>query len=176
MSFDLAAPNEAMFDSYSDLCDSLQAHAGAHGYAVAKTQSKTNPAKIVRIIYLQCVKAGKPKDRGKVGRCKPFISQKTDCPFRCRAKMDITGSWILTVDNPRHNHMPNPPIAHHQHRKLAEPVRQIVCSITAAGSEPKDISSALSHSHSDLIFTMQDIYNKYPLQFLHGTTQRTNPN
>jgi hypothetical protein len=85
MALDLAPPSEAIFDSYSDLCDSLQAYAAAHGYAVAVARSKKNSEKIVQIRYLQCVKSGKAKDKVTVGRLKPFISQKTECPFRCRA-------------------------------------------------------------------------------------------
>ena len=90
MSLDLAPPSEAIFDSYSDLYNSVQAHASSHGYAIAVAGSKKNGEKIVSIRYLQCVKGGKPKDRIKVGRLKPFISEKTDCAFRCRARMEPT--------------------------------------------------------------------------------------
>ena len=73
--------------------------------------------------YIHCVKSGKPRDQ--VSYCKkPLISQKTNCPFKCRAHLvsiameeleeaEEKEKWELTVMNPIHNHEPNDPIAHH---------------------------------------------------------------
>jgi hypothetical protein len=81
---DLAPPPSGTFPTYEDLFSQLQDHAKAHDYAVAIGKSKREWGDLIHTRYIQCVKSGKPRDRV-TDRKKPLISQKTECPFRCRA-------------------------------------------------------------------------------------------
>ena len=146
---DLAPPSNSTFSTYEDLFSYLQDHAAAHGYAVAVGKSKREREGLIRTRYIQCVKSGRPRDRV-ADRKKPLISQKTECPFRCRAHR-IDGvrngeeqvQWELTVMEPTHNHGPSDPIAHHQHRKFPTAIREQVAAMTKAGIAPKQISATI---------------------------------
>ena len=94
-----------------------------------------------------CAKGGKVRDRV-VDRRKPLISQKTQCPFQCKAELDSTG-WVLTISNPHHNHEAVDPIAFYQHRKLPSTVRFQVAAMSRAGIMPKEIASTLSQTYPD---------------------------
>src|SRR4051794_18940879 len=86
MALDLSPPFEGAFASYESLFSSLQEHAKAHGYAVAIGNSRQDRAGILSTQYIHCVKAGAPRNR--VTDCqKPFISQKTNCPFKCKVRL-----------------------------------------------------------------------------------------
>jgi hypothetical protein len=161
---DLAPPPEGAFPTYEDLFSHLQDHAGAHDYAVAVGRSKRERKGIIRTRYIQCVKSGKPRNRV-TDRKRPLISQKTECPFRCRAHRidgangDTGIQWELTVVDPTHNHDLSDPIAHYQHHKFSTDVRQQVASMTKAGVAPKQISATILHDNLGSTWTMQDIYN-----------------
>ncbi len=166
MSLDLAPPFDGAFLTYDDLFSHLQDHAKAHGYAVAVGKSKRNRGGTIRTRYIQCVKSGKPRDRV-TNRQKPLISQKTECPFKCRAhlvsKVDENGEeeekWELSVMNATHNHDANDPIAHHQHRRFPSPIRKRIATLMKSGIAPKQIASAIAIENLDIPWTIQDIYN-----------------
>jgi MULE transposase domain/FAR1 DNA-binding domain len=161
---DLAPPPEGAFSTYDILFSSLQKHAKEHGFAVAVGKSKRDRDGTIRTRYIQCVKSGKPRDRV-IDRKKPFISQKTDCPFRCRAhytsnsNCEDEGQWELSVTIATHNHDPNNPAAYYQHRKFSSVARDRVSAMTRAGIAPKEIASSLTIEYPELTWTIQDIYN-----------------
>jgi hypothetical protein len=157
MSLDLAPPSKQQFPTYGDLLSSVQAHAKVHGYAIAVGRSKRNKKGDMKLYYLQCVKSGKACDRVSDHR-KPLISQKTECPFRCRAQHS-DGVWGLKIDEPSHNHEPEEPIFHHQHRSFPEHAKALVASMSRAGITPKQIASVVSQSFPEQLWKMQDIYN-----------------
>ena len=100
MAFDLALPCEATFENFSPLMNHLQDYRKEHRYTVVIQRSKKGKGKDneVKIYYFQCAKSGKLRDRLKGHRLKAFTSQKTECPFRCRAKQ-VNSHWKLLVDN-----------------------------------------------------------------------------
>src|SRR4051794_757794 len=83
MSSSLSPPFKGIFASYEELLSSVQNHAWANGYAIVVSHSRGKGGQI-RARYLQCVKSGKTRDRV-IDRKKPLISQKTECPFKCKA-------------------------------------------------------------------------------------------
>ena len=109
MEFDLAIPPAQTFDSYENLEAAVQEFAKAHGYAVVVGRSHRNRKGEMKTKILNCAKGGKVRDRV-VDRWKPLISQKTQCPFQCKAELDSTG-WVLTISNSHHNHEAVDPIA-----------------------------------------------------------------
>ena len=159
---DLSAPIEGIFPTFEILLSTLQDYAKVHGYAVSVTHSKRHRDGVIRTRYIQCVKSGKPRDRV-IDRQKPFLSQRTECPFRCRTQQieDEDGNimWKMTVMNETHNHEAHNPIAHHQHRKFTADASKQVAAMTQAGVPPKAIASSLSIEFPDQLWTMQDIYN-----------------
>ena len=86
MSLDLSPPFEGAFPTFESLFSHLQDHAKAHGYAISIGRSKRDKDGTIRTHYIHCVKGGKPQDRV-IDRKKPLISQKTECPFKCRAHL-----------------------------------------------------------------------------------------
>ena len=130
MALDLSAPPEGTFSTFDSLFTYLQDYAKLHGYAVAVAKSTRARDGTMRTRYIHCVKGGKPRDRVSC-RKKPLISQKTECPFKCRAHLVYTvhedqkeENWELTVMNELHNHEPNDLIAHHQYRRFPSPIQQ----------------------------------------------------
>ena len=123
-----------------------------HGYAVAIGRSTRCRDGIIRTRYIHCVRGGKPRDR--VTARKKTFSQKTDCPFKCRAHLTTSTKeeerWELTVMNS---------VAYHQHRKFPSPIRQRIAAMTRSRVAPKEIASAISIESPDLTWTIQDIYN-----------------
>src|SRR4051812_44981310 len=117
MLLDLSSPSDGAFPTFDTLFVYLQDYAKAHGYAVAVGKSTRARDGIICTRYIHCVKGGKPRDRVSC-RKKPLISQKTECPFKCRAHLVCTVNeedkeeeyWELTMMNPAHNHKPNDPI------------------------------------------------------------------
>ena len=155
LTLDLAPPPEGAFSTYDVLFSSLQKHAKEHEFAVAVGKSKRDRDGTIHTRYIQCVKSGKPRDRV-IDRKKPFISQKTDCPFRCRAHYTFNsdcedeGQWELSVTNATHNHDPNNPAAHHQYRKFSSLARDWISVMTRAGIASKEIASSLTIEYLEL--------------------------
>jgi FAR1 DNA-binding domain./MULE transposase domain. len=154
---DLAPPPEQTFETYEELETAVQFFAKEHGYAIAIGRSHRDRKGEIRARTLNCVKGGKARDRV-ADRKRPLISQKTDCPFRCEAKLK-DGSWSLTVKNDGHNHNAEDPIAFHQHRKLPDEICLQVAAMSRAGIKPKEIASTLSQTYPDRLWRIQDIYN-----------------
>jgi hypothetical protein len=149
MSLNLAPPPDQQFASYDDLLSSLHVHVKVHSYAVAVGRSKQNKKGKMKIYYLQCVKSGKVRDRV-TDRLKPLVSQKTDCPFRCRAQYS-EGTWFLTINKPDHNYQPEAPIFHYQHCIFPNHIKGQVASMSRAGITSKQIASIISQSHTKQI-------------------------
>jgi MULE transposase domain/FAR1 DNA-binding domain len=153
----LAPPPEQTFDTYEKLQSAVQSFAKQHGYAVVIGRSNRDRKGNINLRTLTCAKGGIVRDRV-VDRKKPLISQKTQCPFRCRAELQ-NGHWVLVVKDPRHNHSAEDPIAFHQYRQLPDTVRFQIAAMTRAGIMPKAIASTLSQTYPDQLWRMQDIYN-----------------
>ena len=159
MPLDLLPPDDALFNSADKLQQQIQTHAKDHGYAISILRSRTNKRKEVKLYFFQCVKGGKPRDKLKGTRFKPFISQKTECPFQCQGRQNSDGIWQLTVTNSNHNHDPEPAIFYWQHRSLPDWLRDQITNMTKANISPKQIAISLRLADLNQIFTMQDIYN-----------------
>jgi hypothetical protein len=159
MPLNLLPPDDVLFNSADELQQQIQTHAKDQGYAISILRSRTNKHKEVKLYFFQCVKGGKPRDRVKDTRFKPFVSQKTECPFRCQGRRNPDGIWQLTVTNSNHNHDPEAAIFHWQHRFLPTWLHDQVTNMTKANILPKQIAISLRYVDPNQLFTMQDIYN-----------------
>ena len=162
-SFNLSPPIEGVFSTFEHLLSELQDHAKNHGYAVAIGRTNWHRNGTIRTRYIWCVKSEKPHNTVLIDCKKPFLSQKTDCPFQCQTQQidddNNNCQWQLMVMNGSHNHEAHNPIAHHQHRKFIADAKEQVAFMTWVGIALKEIASALSIKFPDQLWTMQDIYN-----------------
>jgi hypothetical protein len=92
----------------------MRSHAKEHGYAVVTGRSWRGRDREINMRSLVCAKAGTARDRV-IDRKKPLISQKTECPFECKAIANKENGWELKVKFSIHNHLLVDSIFHHQH-------------------------------------------------------------
>jgi hypothetical protein len=152
----LPPPEEVEYYSRKELEDGLQNHAKVNGYAITVQRSNMKDG----AIYYHCDRSGvyKPRHgRNEINRIRDTGTRLTDCPFSVRANLK-DGTWTIKVRNGDHNHPATPAIAHHIHRKPPPEISQQVADLTAAGSAPREILSAIRLG-SDHPILASDIYN-----------------
>ena len=145
MLLDLLLPDNVLFNSADELQQQIQTHVKDYRYAISIFQSQTNKCKEVKLYFFQCVKGSKPWDKVKDTHLKPFISQKTKCPFWYQGQCNPNGTWQLTVINSNYNYNLKAAIFHWQHWSLPGWLHDQVTNITKANILLKQIAISLWH-------------------------------
>ena len=115
------SPTDQTYETAEHAIKAINQFTKLHGYALTKRRSKVHAStKEVRKIWFQCDRGRQYKTRiDENQRVKKRTSRCNDCPFKTilqRAFPDHL--WVLTIENPRHNHEPSPVSTHPSLRRL----------------------------------------------------------
>lgn len=160
----LAPPTEGhLFDNLESLVLIVNQHAGPEGYAVVIARTKVSKKGEKRKAWLRCDRGGKSSAlRGQ--KRVHGSSRLQEYPFKMTAKkLEDSVDWILTVENPSHNHLPTLAGSHPALRKLAltEKVVDVIKRQSRINIAPAKIitSLRLDTDEENPMFKPQDIYN-----------------
>lgn len=156
------APELTHFQSREDLLTYVQDFSVTHGYAVVIRKSNVPRGQV----WLRCDLGGsykKSMNPSTTSRKRKSASRLQNCPFQLYGRRTQDGSWVLKVQEPRHNHeavresqqMIQHPIA----RRLTLAQKLLVDELTALGLRPALIIERLREAFPDKPIKIQDIYN-----------------
>jgi hypothetical protein len=155
-------PDNALHATLEPIFASLQSHAHANGYALAKETTTAT-----RQVY-KCSKGGNYRSKGRNSKVEPSKrrkhsgSIKTRCPFRVVAHRTLGGQWQVQVCNGGHNHgATSATTTSTKHRRiaLAPEARSDICVMVAMGNKASLILQAVQLKHRDVVLVAKDIYN-----------------
>lgn len=158
----LLPPPAGAHDSFEDAIHSCQNWAKEHGYAVTKANTKEYPGGPYTLVFMQCDRGDKYKERASVRKSRTRV---TECPFRLRISPAPTyenrRQCMVVIINPSHNHTATwSATAHPVHRRLHEGARHTIRAEARAGVKPKQILVRLQQETPGLYLTKDDIYNE----------------
>lgn len=160
----LAPPPEGgLFVSLDSLVVAVNNHAGPEGYAVVIARVKINKKGEKRKAWLRCDRGG--KTRGPNGQRRIHTTSRLqEYPFKVTAKkLENQNDWMLTVEDPSHNHTPTLPGSHPALRKLAlnHEVMEVIKNQSRVDIAPAKIITTLrlDTDEENPMLKPQDIYN-----------------
>lgn len=156
------APELTHFQSREELLTYVQDFSVTHGYAVVIRKSNVPRGQV----WLRCDLGGSYKESMNAtttSRKRKSVSRLQNCPFQLYGRRTQDGSWVLKVQEPKHNHeavresqqMIQHPIA----RRLTLAQKLLVDELTALGLRPALIIERLREAFPDKPIKIQDIYN-----------------
>lgn len=156
-------PEKGLFASLNSLVAAVNNHAGPKDYAVVIARTKVNKKGEKRKAWLRCDRGGKTRGPGGQ-KCIHTTSRPQEYPFNVTAKkLENQNDWMLTVEDPSHNHTPTLPGSHPALRKLAltEEVVEVIKNQSRVDIAPaKTITTLrLDTDEENPMFKSQDIYN-----------------
>lgn len=156
-------PEGELYSSLESLVAAINEHAGPEGYAVVIARTKNNKKGEKRKAWIRCDRGGKHK--GPYGQKRIHGSSRlSECPLKITAKkIENEHHWMLTVEDPFHNHTPTLPGSHPALRKLAltEEVVDVIKRQSKVDIAPAKIISGLrlNTDEENPMLKRQDIYN-----------------
>lgn len=159
------------FVSVSAAIHSINTFGREEGFAVVIRSSKRDGNGVKKTVYLRCDR-GCPKRDPDIPRQRRTTSSLTECPYRLTLRLqrdDHPHPWLLTIENPVHNHFASRVSTHTAHRRaviqskyeeistqLRQRVKsqQILTGLHQAGFpfvKAKDIYNVQSRLRNDLL-------------------------
>lgn len=170
--YKMLLPSFKCFQSRDELIEHVRDVAVNQGYLICIKVSRKE-----KLVVLGC-------DRGGVYRCRvdPDAPRKRNrrsrlinCPFEIVGKKMKDGLWRLRIKNERHNHEPlrdiisNPLVCRFSEREIL-----LIKDMSATGSEPRQMLSALKERNPKSRATLRDIYTiKAKVRQRHHMNQRS---
>ena len=170
-------PTDQTYETAEHAIKAINQFTKYHGYALTKRRSKVHAStKEVRKIWLQCDRGRQYKTRiDENQRVKKRTSTCNDCPFKTilqRAFPDHL--WVLTIENPRHNHEPSPVSTHPSLRRLElDDKSERIDAQLYIGVSTRKILTGVRREDPDSSLKSRDVYNyrrKKHVEFLNGRT------
>jgi hypothetical protein len=154
----IARPSDSTFPSFQEAYDALKKHGIENGYGFYLKQSRPFYAVVRTRFYYRCDKSRQYQSTASVRKTG---SRTTGCPFSVIIGQDCDqDQWRLQVQNGSHNHIPSlNPSAHHVFRKRSEAQKELINSMTKAGSAPKQIFTAIRQEDPNTFIACEDIRN-----------------
>jgi hypothetical protein len=153
---EIPTPPNATYSSFDDAFDALKQHGLQYGYGFRVSSSRPIGAAIKTRIYYCCDKTGTHKSKARI---RSTGTRTTGCSFRLIIFQE-DDQWKLHVTNGDHNHPPSlNPSAHHIYRRRTSTEKEIIQSMSKAGTVPKDILTAIRQSNPDTLVAASDIQN-----------------
>lgn len=153
------------FNSYEETLKYVGEFAASDRFALKKSACKDKKDDSIRICYLKCDKAGKPKEKklndNKLSR--NTRSKKTNCKYQIRlSRKKSTGEWTVALSKNHnfHNHpRSSEKIGLISDHKLTEEEYQIVCGMADDNKSRAEILEHMNNLYYNKNFTYNQIHN-----------------